>query len=71
MTILDAMHDPHLFRPWFVDRASWRAWEAFFAALFGLPMDPDALAIYQRGTGRSRPPMVNGGYKVRETCEVL
>ena len=56
MTILDAMHDPALFGPWFKDRTSWRAWEAFLAALFGLPMDADALAIYQRCTGRSRPP---------------
>jgi hypothetical protein len=46
MTILGAMHDPHLFGPWFVDRASRRAWEAFLAALFGLLMDADALAIY-------------------------
>ena len=56
MTILDAMHDSALFEPWFRDRDSWRAWEAFLAALFGLPMDGNALAIYQRCTGRSRPP---------------
>lgn len=56
MTILEAMHDPKLFGPWFRDGDSWRAWEAFLAGLFGLPMDADALAIYQRCTGRSRPP---------------
>lgn len=27
-TILEAMHDPDLFGPWFEQRESWRAWEA-------------------------------------------
>jgi hypothetical protein len=39
VTILDAMHDPNLFGPWFRDRASWREWEVFAAALFRLAMD--------------------------------
>ncbi len=38
VTMLDAMHDPQLFGPWFQDRASWRLWEVFLAALFGLPL---------------------------------
>jgi hypothetical protein len=56
MTILEAMHDPAPFGQWFEDRASWRAWEAFLAALFGLPTDADALAIYRGHTGRTTPP---------------
>lgn len=56
MTILEAMHDPALFGPWFKDRMSWRAWEAFLAALFGLPMDADAAATYRHHTGRTTPP---------------
>ncbi len=56
MTILDAMRDPALFGPWFADRASWRAWEAFLAALFGLPMDAAAAALYRRHTGRAALP---------------
>ena len=55
-TILKAMHDPELFGPWFEDRDSWRSWEAFLAALFGLPMDAGTLALYQRHTGRTEPP---------------
>lgn len=53
MTILEAMRDPALFGPWFRDRASWHAWEAFLAALFGLPMDAEAAEIYRQRTGRT------------------
>jgi len=57
MTILDAMHDPALFGPWFKQRRSWRAWEVFLAALFGLPLDgEDAAAIFARHTGRTAVP---------------
>jgi hypothetical protein len=56
VTILDAMHDPALFGPWFEQRASWRAWEVFLAALLGLPLDgEDAAELYARHTGRSAP----------------
>jgi hypothetical protein len=37
-TILDAMRDRRLFGKAFKDEATWRAWEAFLAALFGLAM---------------------------------
>ena len=57
MTILDAMRDPQLFGPWFADRASWRPWETFLAALFGLPSDEDsAAALFSQHTGRTVPP---------------
>lgn len=56
MNILDAVDDPHLFRPWFKDPDSWKAWRAFLASLFALPMTPDQLATYQQCTGRSAPP---------------
>jgi hypothetical protein len=36
MTILDAIHDPLLFRPLFKDLASWRTWLTTLKAIFGL-----------------------------------
>jgi hypothetical protein len=56
LTILDAIADARLFAPWFRDRAMWQSWFAFLGALFGLPLTPDQLAIYQRSTGRTTPP---------------
>jgi hypothetical protein len=56
MNILQACADPNLFSPWFRDPASWRAWRAFLAALFALPMDDEALPIYRACTGRAEPP---------------
>ena len=68
MTILDAMHDPALFGPWFEDRTSWRAWEVFLAALFGLRLDgEEAAELYARHTGRTVGP--NG--PVREAWVIV
>lgn len=55
LTILEALDDPDLFAPHFKGE-SWKAWRAFLAALFGLPMDAEALEIYQRHTGRTAAP---------------
>lgn len=41
--------------PWFKAGADWKAWRAFLAALYGLPMDEQELAIYRRCTGRQEP----------------
>ena len=60
MTILDAMNDAALFKPWFKDPATWEAWCAFLAATFGLPMTPEQFAIYTECTGRTdRPAAAN------------
>jgi hypothetical protein len=56
LTILDTIRDPSLFAPWFRDPPTWRAWFAFLAALFALPMDAETLALYQRHTERKTPP---------------
>jgi hypothetical protein len=56
MNILQACADPKLFAPWFKSKSEWAAWMAFLAALFGLPMTPEMLLIYQHCTGRIEPP---------------
>ena len=55
LTILDAIGDPALFAPLFPG-PSWAAWWALLAALFGLPMTPEQLAVYRECTGRTEPP---------------
>ncbi len=55
VTILQAMADPKLFGRWF-GGPSWRAWKAFLAVLFGLPLTRPRLALYQRHTGRKHAP---------------
>ena len=55
MNIIEAMDDPALFGGLFDDE-SWAAWRAFLAALFALPMDDAAVALYMKHTGRTTPP---------------
>lgn len=55
MTILEAMHDPKLFGPWFKDD-SWAGWQAFLASLFGLDMTEAQAAAFRQCTGRTEPP---------------
>jgi hypothetical protein len=54
-TLLEALDDPDLFAPHFRGD-TWRAWRAFLAALFALPMDDYALSIYRAHTGRQAEP---------------
>src|SRR5215831_14088390 len=56
LSIVDAIDDADIFAPWFRDRATWQAWFAFLNVLFGLPLSPDQLVIYQECTGRTAPP---------------
>src|SRR5450759_21927 len=58
LTILDAVADDKLFAPWFRDRATWNGWVALLAALFGLPLTDEQVAIYRQCTGRASPPNV-------------
>lgn len=54
-TILELMEAPDWLGPWF-QGGSWKGWEAFLAALFGLPMDEAAAALYRQHTGRETAP---------------
>jgi len=55
LNIVDLINHPGLLRKWFRGE-SWRAWRVFLAALFGLPLTPEDLLVYQRHTGRQTPP---------------
>jgi hypothetical protein len=55
MNLLEALDHSELFGPFFVGD-SWRAWRAFLAALFALPMDTAQRATYQHHTGRTEVP---------------
>lgn len=57
ISILDAVRDERLFWPWFSKRPnSWAAWLTFLCALFALEMTPEQLRLYQKCTGRKKPP---------------
>jgi hypothetical protein len=56
VNILEAINDEQIFGRAFADKATWAAWRAFLAALFGLPLTPEQLAVYQECTGRADPP---------------
>lgn len=56
-TILDVMDHPDGLGPFFKGD-TWGAWRVFLAALFALPMDADALALYRHHTARETAPAV-------------
>lgn len=56
ISIVDALHDPNLFRPLFKDLETWGAWQVFLKAVFGLNMTEADLALYRRCSGRETAP---------------
>jgi hypothetical protein len=56
MNLLQACSDPKVFGSAFRNRESWQSWFAFLAALFGLPLTPEQLVLYQQCTGRKLAP---------------
>jgi len=55
VNMLQALDAPEMFGPFFRG-ASWDRWRTFLAAMFGLPLSPDALALYTHHTGRTEAP---------------
>src|SRR5260370_22332336 len=56
MSILAALDDDDLLGAVIRTPETFAAWRAFLAALFGLPMDAEQLALYRQCTGRTTPP---------------
>ena len=57
MTILDAIHDPLLFRPLFKTLDTWTSWFVVLKAIFALPMDEEETDAVHALTGRRRRPI--------------
>jgi hypothetical protein len=55
MDIVRALDDPKVFGKYF-KAETWDAWRVFLAALFGLLLTTDQLALFKQFTGRSTPP---------------
>jgi hypothetical protein len=54
-TILEAINDPRIFGKWFA-KSSWDAWRVYLTTLFGLPLTPAQLPVFQKHTGRIKAP---------------
>ena len=52
LTIIDLLERVE----WFREAAPWTAWKAFLAAVYGLPMSEEQIAIFRACTGRQDPP---------------
>ncbi|WP_447979027.1 hypothetical protein [Candidatus Nitrospira bockiana] len=56
MTIIEAIEDRNLFRPFFRDLTIWSSWLTFLKALFALQMTEPELLLYRQLTGRQHGP---------------
>jgi len=54
-TLLDALNDVRVFRGLFPVE-TWRPWRAFIAAVYGLPLEGEALDTFRTCTGCQEPP---------------
>lgn len=67
MTILDAIKDANLFRPFLADRddslASWRNWMAALRVVYGLPVSRKRYALIRECTGRDPEKLPPTGFR--------
>ena len=56
MDIISALKDKNLFKPLFRNLETWWSWITALKVIFGLSLTGDELALYQRCTGREKPP---------------
>jgi len=56
MNIIDCIHDPNLFRPFFKEPKTWQPWFVVLKAIFGLPMNEEEVTLFKQLTGRTTPP---------------
>jgi len=56
MDIIKSIQDPRIFRNSFNDLTTWKAWESYLKALFGLPMTKADLKIYRKCTRNKSVP---------------
>ena len=56
ITFTEAMDDPAIFAGYFHDPNTWRAWRTLAKVIFGEPLTPDELQIYNDCAQRSDTP---------------
>jgi hypothetical protein len=54
ISIIEALDDPALFRPWFPG-TTWNAWRAILKAAFALPMTAEEIAFFRSVADRDPP----------------
>jgi hypothetical protein len=57
MNIIDAIHDPNLFRPLFKDLATWSNWLVLLKGIFALPMERAERRVFKKLTGGRQSPI--------------
>ena len=53
--VVRSMTDPKVFGRHFLPAESWGAWVTLLSAIFALELSGDALALFEKATGRSKP----------------
>jgi hypothetical protein len=63
LTIVDAIKDPNIFRPFFVDLDTWKSWRAVLHCIYGLPQLDKHRRLVQECTGRDPGRMPIEGFR--------